>query len=459
MYKYLLCYASLFLLPLHAYSSIDNLHFITEEYPPYNYQENGKLQGIAVNLLEQAFIADGDFLLDRSAIDTLPWSRGYETVLNTPNSVLFSTTRTDSREASFHWVGPISDNRVVLMARKSDAISIGSIESINQSDLKIAVIRDDIGAERLQELGVAPARIQTAISNASALAMLNADRVDLWAYGEDVAYALMDSLGYDKDNFEPVYTLSEANLYYAVNIDTDEQTVEKLKNAVNQAKAQSRLLKFVTEEYPPYNYLDEKGMIRGISTELLEELLERSVLNAEFQLLPWARAITEAEMRENTCVYSTTRTPAREEKFKWIGPLKNNQWGAFSLSTSSINSKSLEELNDLRVGSFRESGIAKYVQDKGLSLILATTDSDNVDRLSNDLVDVWVTSVAAAEFLAEQKGVTLKQLFVFNELPLYLACNNEFPAELQQRLQTTLELIQKEQTSSSNLTDRSDDIE
>jgi len=33
--------------------SVKDLTYITEQYPPYNYQEAGKLQGISIDLLEK----------------------------------------------------------------------------------------------------------------------------------------------------------------------------------------------------------------------------------------------------------------------------------------------------------------------------------------------------------------------------------------------------------------------
>lgn len=442
MRNWLFLLALILTLPAHA--DLDKLRFITEEYPPYNYAENGKLQGIAVELLERAFLLDGR-QLDRDSIEVLPWARGYETVLNTPNSVLFSTTRTDTRESLFQWAGPISAARVVLMARKANAIQIDSIDALNQSGLQIAVIHEDIGAQRLQELGVDPTRIHTAFNNTSALTMLDANRVDLWAYGEDVAFWLMDTRGYDRQEFEAVYTLSEASLYFALNADTDPSLTAQLQASIDSAKDAMPPLRLVTEEYPPYNYIDDQGEIQGTATQLLKKVLQRSGFEAEFQLLPWARSLTEAQMRENTCVYSTTRTPERESQFMWIGPLLSTQWGAFSLASSPLDAGNLDDLSGLRIGSFRQDAVGNYVQDQGHSLILATTDRENLDRLSADLIDVWVTGVASAEYLAEQQGTALNRLFVFNEVPLYLACHKTLSPHLQQRMQSTLEAILKEQ--------------
>jgi len=36
-------------------TSAKDLTYITEQYPPYNYQDDGKLQGISVDLLEKVW--------------------------------------------------------------------------------------------------------------------------------------------------------------------------------------------------------------------------------------------------------------------------------------------------------------------------------------------------------------------------------------------------------------------
>lgn len=445
MHKYLLLMASMILFPQTLLADLGKLKFITEEYPPYNYEENDRVKGLAVDLLEQAFLIEGDVSFSRENIDMLPWARGFETTLQTPNTVLFSTTRTESRESLFHWAGPISKDRVVLLARKSSGITLDNIDSINEMDLRIAVIHEDIGAHRLQELGVDSSRFITAMTNVSALSMLNAERVDLWAYSENVAFELMDSHGFNKAEFESVYTLIEADLYFAINLETDIALVNQLQQAIDIARADFNRLRFVTEEYPPFNYLDAQGEVRGVATEMLKSVIQRTFLDVDFHILPWARALTEAEMLENTCVFSTARNADREHKFRWIGPIVNNQWGAFSLASSTIAATSLNDLDSLRVGSFRQSGIANYLTKEGYSLILATTDNENIHRLNSDLIDVWVTGAAAAEHIANQQGIDLKKLFVFNEIPLYLACHVDFPVHLQQYLQTTLEIIQRDQ--------------
>ncbi len=49
-----------------------DLVYITEQFPPFNYQDEGKLQGISVDLLDK-MLSHMNTTLNRSEINVLPW--------------------------------------------------------------------------------------------------------------------------------------------------------------------------------------------------------------------------------------------------------------------------------------------------------------------------------------------------------------------------------------------------
>lgn len=214
-------------------ASLASLTFITEEYPPYNYLEGDRLVGTSIDLL-QAMLAHTDTPLNRDNIRYYPWVRGYELALHQPNTVLFSTTRTANRESRFHWVGPIAQDHVVLLARQGANIRVTSLEDAIAQGLSVAVIREDIGAQALVEAGYPETLIRPAIDNRSALHMLLHQRVDLWAYSNDVAKWIAEQAGYPGEILVPLFTLSESYLYFALNPDTDPHLVEQLQQALER---------------------------------------------------------------------------------------------------------------------------------------------------------------------------------------------------------------------------------
>ncbi|RDB42499.1 ABC transporter substrate-binding protein [Halomonas sp. DQ26W] len=201
------------------------------------------------------------------------------------------------------------------------------------------------------------------------------------------------------------------------------------------------VLTFITEEYPPYNYLTDDGDIDGESTRLLRAALEKSGLSARFRLLPWARAFAEAQLRDNHCVYSTARTPERESHFTWIGPLGANEWAAYSLADSATQAGSLDELESLQVGSFREDAAGQFVERQGISIVKASAERENIARLKAGLIDVWVSNVETATYLASEAEVELRQLFIFHAAQLYLACHPSVPENYATRLQSAIDRL------------------
>lgn len=446
MRKWLL-FAVCLLLPAPASASLAGLTFITEEYPPYNHKRGERLEGISIEILERIF-EETETPLTRDDVLFYPWARGYDTALAEPGTVLFSTTRTEQREALFQWVGPIATDRVTLIARRDSGIQLDSLDDLMNGGYRVAVIREDIGAQRLEEAGVPADQLRLAMSNVSALKMLDRGRVDLWAYGEDVAFWLMQEHDLPIADFMSILTISESDLYYALHRDTEPALVERMQAAVDALRQRGELgdifsaeVTFNTEEYPPYNYLADDGDIDGESTQLLQAALEEAGLSARFRLLPWARAYTEAQLKDNHCVYSTTRTSDREPHFTWIGPLATNDWAAFAQVGSGIEASSLEDLQELRVGSFREDAVGQFVASQGTSIVLATSERENVGRLQSGLIDVWVTGEQAADYLAAEAEIDLKRLFGFQQAQLYLACHPSVPEAYVARLQAAIDRL------------------
>lgn len=242
MIKLCRCLLVIFLFgPLYGVASeLDRLTFITEHYPPYNYVDEGELKGSSVDILK-AILQHAGSNIEATDIRVLPWARGYDTTLLTPGTVLFSTTRTSAREDLFQWVGPLAAGRVVLLARKDSNISIENLEALQNGNFSMVVIGEDIGAQKLLEAGVNADRMHTAVNNESAMNMLVANRVSLWAYGEDVAHWLLRKHGHDPEDFETVYVLSQDPLYFAVNRETDSAVVELLQQILDDLRAQGKI--------------------------------------------------------------------------------------------------------------------------------------------------------------------------------------------------------------------------
>lgn len=211
-------------------TEMSDLTFYTEEYPPYNFENNGQITGIAVDLLLQASEQVGGQIAN-SQIIMQPWPRAYRSALLKPDSVLFSATRTQHREALFNWVGPIGDIRVSVLARSDTQIKID--QPIDLAKYRIGVIRDDVGEQLLLQLGIPRELMQEAANVGVLTELLLKNRIDLIAYNEQATHWWAIRAGYQAEDFATIYVLQQGLLYFAFNKGVDQQLLNDLQKGID----------------------------------------------------------------------------------------------------------------------------------------------------------------------------------------------------------------------------------
>lgn len=86
------------------------------------------------------------------------------------------------------------------------------------------------------------------------------------------------------------------------------------------AKSPAQALQFLTEEFPPYNYTRGSEII-GSATAVVRALAASLGEPIAIQVLPWHRALEETAHGPSKMLFVGARTPDRENRFKWIGPI------------------------------------------------------------------------------------------------------------------------------------------
>lgn len=107
------------------------LTIITEEWPPYNYSEEGELKGVSVEIMKTVLKE-----LGRSdAIQVYPSERAKKMLDTLPNTIFFSLFRTKEREPRYKWIGPIGFDAIYFYQRKGDPRQINSMEDARKVPL------------------------------------------------------------------------------------------------------------------------------------------------------------------------------------------------------------------------------------------------------------------------------------------------------------------------------------
>lgn len=208
----------------------------TEHYPPFNLKENGKLKGISVDILD-AMLKHMKSKQSINDVKLTNWSRAYSVAQKKKNAMVFSTTRTESREKLFKWVGPIIKTTVGVIAPKSKNIKIEKVSDF--SNYRIGAVLKDVGELLLLDLGVDKKHIQHVKGNNAINLSFNKmekNRIDMFSYDINVAFSNAKIEGFNIDKYEVVYKLKEGELYFAFNKNTDDKIINKWQESLDAIK-------------------------------------------------------------------------------------------------------------------------------------------------------------------------------------------------------------------------------
>ena len=107
-------------------ASAVTLSFLTEENPPFNYSENGKIVGSVTEIVRQISTRAGH----PAAIEIMPWDDAYVRAQAERNTCVFATARLENRERLFLWVGPLATNYWALFGKVDFAVPIRTIKDL-----------------------------------------------------------------------------------------------------------------------------------------------------------------------------------------------------------------------------------------------------------------------------------------------------------------------------------------
>lgn len=111
--------------------------------------------------------------------------------------------------------------------------------------------------------------------------------------------------------------------------------------------AAEQKLSIVTEEWAPYNY-SEDGAIKGFSVEIVRAIAQGLNADIDIQLLPTMRAKASLEGNKRTMLITMLRTPERETKYKWIGPLGDSAIYFYKRKGNPLGVATLEDAKSVR---------------------------------------------------------------------------------------------------------------
>jgi len=447
-----------------------NLTYYTEQLPPYNYQENGTLQGISVDLLE-AITEQMGMKVARQEIHIVPWNEGYQAALTQNGTVLFSTARTPEREQSFKWAGPIYTDREVLFARRDSGITIESPEDLK--GYRIGVISGDIAIRQLLDLGVNQSQIVPENNVSAIIAGLEDGGIELWACPEAAGRHFNEQVTGNYASYAVVYRLDTQDVYYAFSKDVPDSVVQSFQQALDTIKQEEdnegistyerilgryipsiglARLNYLTEEWAPFNY-QEDGNVTGISIELLEAVFRDIGVNrsrADVKIVPLAEGFQAAQNNTDTVLFSIVRTPEREPLYKWAGPFTRASFVLYAPMSSNITIPSPGDLNQYRIGAVQASIENDLLIGQGVNasqIVNGQTPDDLLRMMEEGQIDLWATGDLAGRHQMIQTAAdpnAYEIVFTLSENDFYYIFSRDVPDTLVDAFSNALEAVRNQ---------------
>lgn len=198
------------------------IHVVGEHLMPYQGVKDGKIEGLAVDLAKE--------LVERTQVkasyDIYPWARAYSDAQRFANKLLLSVSRTPDREEKFKWIGRIVTSKVTYWRLKDRADIQGPLGPDQLAKLKISVQRNAMYHEYLKQHLPNTNNLALTTTNAQAIKMLFAGRVDVMMSNEVTFKQRAMELGLDPNKLEEVDT--ETNLYSVLYLAFSKQTPDHL---------------------------------------------------------------------------------------------------------------------------------------------------------------------------------------------------------------------------------------
>jgi polar amino acid transport system substrate-binding protein len=206
--------------PAHA------LTLITEENPPLNFAEGGKVTGYATDVVTE---------MSRRAkvpvkIELMAWAKGYPMAQAGKDHCIYSTARLPARERQFQWVGPIAFNRWGVFARKDFGGSIGALGDLKPH--RIGAVTFDAKADFLKENSVVNLLlVEKDADNPPRLFLPRTDPnyIDLWVTS---LFGAQKTAGAKAGDLKLVYTIRDVPSWLACSPYVSKDTLGKLAAAL-----------------------------------------------------------------------------------------------------------------------------------------------------------------------------------------------------------------------------------
>lgn len=438
------------------------------EFIPNVFSENGKIIGVDADIAYQAMQNAGinsKFSISNS------WQDAYNATLTGLNKALLTVSFTPERAGLFKWAGPTSQGMYGIFEKgRSDFIFPLPIDECKKLP-QIAVVRGWLETTSLEELGFTNLVYYNTYNEALAAFMNNEIK-----YISSDFYHLTSTLplGYYLENVNAVTRYRTVYYYIAFSKDVSDAVVNKvqgeiealIKNNTTVSIIQKYIPRMIdnfvagtiqlfTEYSPPSSYSIGEGTsydVKGSSIDILNVIMQRAGYANKINLTQWNDGYAIAQYLPNSAIFATARTPEREKKFQWVGPISTNRTFFYTLAGSGLQVQTIEQAKALKSIATPNGWFThEYLLNNNFKNINATalTSEDAFNQLVNGAVEAVLLPEIDLNWLAETNKIPLsniKQHLKVMDYNSYIAFSLSTPKNTVQQWQNILDKMKSDGT-------------
>jgi polar amino acid transport system substrate-binding protein len=195
-------------------------------------------------------------------------------------------------------------------------------------------------------------------------------------------------------------------------------------------------LRLITAELPPYTFqmppatvAEFPGPGQGLVQEVVVEMARRVGHSGSIEYMPWARAQQIAMTEPNVGILSLTRSPEREDKYRWLAKVVTDD--LVLVGGQGVDASSLDKVHDRPTGVLLRSGAEALLREKGFTRIEpAPEEWLNAKKMKERRIDAWLAPRLMVIYaMQEVQGdlATLNIGEIVRASDIYLAASKSLP--------------------------------
>ncbi len=214
------------------------LTIYTEEFPPYNFTEQGNITGVSTEVVQQVMANAGY----KVKIVSKPWARAYDIAQRNENAFIYSISRRQNREKLFKWVGILTPTTYSVFGNASrNEVLVRRLADLKK--YRIGTSIDDARESYLLGKGFKLSDFERVGGNQAHMLNLKKllnRRIDVWPMPDAVAYYTAKQEGHENPRkvLKKLLPLNELSggYYLAANLNTSEQVINRVSKALETFK-------------------------------------------------------------------------------------------------------------------------------------------------------------------------------------------------------------------------------